>query len=123
MARRDPRPHAINSAILPDSGQDPCFCWGVSARSTFVSGQYDDLVAHLTRTTTLSAGGAAKVIEDVLVYFAEPLEAYVRRRHGELRGRGLTNDAAFRQIAAELPDRRVAPPELSLRQLRRMVYG
>ena len=36
---------------------------------------------------------------------------------------GLTNPVIFERIAAELPYRAVAPPELSLRQLRRLVYG
>jgi hypothetical protein len=88
-----------------------------------VAARYQDLVAHLTCTTALSMGEAARVIDDVLTYFAEPAAAYVRRRHAELRGRGLNNDEIFHRIAAELPARRVAPPELSPRQLRRIVYG
>jgi hypothetical protein len=88
-----------------------------------VATAYRDLVDHLTRTTALSLGEAARVVDDVLSYFAEPADAYVRRRHAELRGRGLANDEIFQRIAAELPARRVLPPELSLRQLRRIVYG
>jgi hypothetical protein len=63
------------------------------------------------------------VVADVLGYFGEPAEAFVRRRHHELQLRGLTNDRAFELIAAELPLRRVAAPRFSLRQLRRIVYG
>ncbi|GLZ14060.1 hypothetical protein Acsp04_42950 [Actinomadura sp. NBRC 104425] len=84
---------------------------------------HDELVAHLCRTSPLRPGEAARVIADVLAYFGEPVEEFVRRRHGELRARGLTNDQIFERIAAELPSRRVAPPELSLRQLRRIIYG
>ena len=84
---------------------------------------YDDLVAHLSRTSPLSPGEAARVVADVLAYFAETAEDFVRRRHAELRARGLTNDQIFEHVAAELPLRRVAPPELSVRQLRRIVYG
>jgi hypothetical protein len=87
------------------------------------SHSHDDLLAHLSRTTQLSAGEAARVVADVLAYFAESPEDYVRRRHAELKARGLTNDQIFERVAAELPQRRVAPPELSLRQLRRIVYG
>ena len=50
-------------------------------------------------------------------------DTFVRRRHRELKARGLTNDLAFAQIAAEMPQRRYAAPEFSLRQLRRIVYG
>lgn len=94
------------------------------ARLVFMAAQpYDELVAHLIRTSPLSPGEAARVIADVLTFFAESTEDFVRRRHRELKARGLTNDRIFERIAAELPLRRVAPPELSLRQLRRVVYG
>ncbi|MCT9929265.1 hypothetical protein N5079_03415 [Planotetraspora sp. A-T 1434] len=84
---------------------------------------FEDLIGHLTRTTMLGPGEAARVVADVLAYFAEPVDEYVRRRHGELKLRGFTNDEIFPRISAELSGRRVAAPELSLRQLRRIVYG
>ncbi|GAA4678622.1 hypothetical protein GCM10023347_36370 [Streptomyces chumphonensis] len=84
---------------------------------------HDDLVDHLTRTTALPRGEAARVVLDVLAYFDETAEDYVRRRHRELQSAGLRNPAIFERIQAELPYRAVAPPELSLRQLRRIVYG
>lgn len=84
---------------------------------------HGELIDHLTRTSPLSAGEAARVVADVLGYFAEPAEDFVRRRHRELKAKGLTNDQAFGTIAVELPLRRVAPPRYSPRQLRRLVYG
>lgn len=63
------------------------------------------------------------MILDVLAYFDETTEEFVRRRHRELQGRGLVNADIFERIAEELPYRAVAPAELSLRQLRRIVYG
>jgi hypothetical protein len=85
--------------------------------------RYEDLVAHLGRTSPLSPGEAARVVADVLSYFAEGVEDHVRRRHAELKAGGLLNDQIFDRIAAELPRQRVVPPDLSLRQLRRIVYG
>ncbi|WP_371529069.1 hypothetical protein OG302_26620 [Streptomyces sp. NBC_01283] len=84
---------------------------------------HDDLVDHLTRSTPLQRGEALRVIQDVLAYFDETTEQFVRRRHRELQGQGLLNAAIFEQISADLKYRAVAPPELSLRQLRRMIYG
>lgn len=84
---------------------------------------HDDLIDHLVRSAPLQRGEAARVIQDVLAYFDEPAEEYVRRRHRELKAQGLVNDEIFRRIAQELPHRAVAPPELSQRQLRRIVYG
>lgn len=84
---------------------------------------HGDLIEHLARTTPLSASESARVVAEVLAYFGEPAEGFVRRRHAELRAAGLTNDKIFVRILAELPLRRVPPPELSARQLRRIVYG
>ena len=85
---------------------------------------YDDLIDHLTRTSPLTPGEATRVVAEVIAYFSEPTEAYVRRRHAELKTRcGLANEEIFQRIATELPRRRVAPPELSHRQLRRIIYG
>jgi hypothetical protein len=87
------------------------------------AGPYDDLIAHLVRSTPLDAAEAARVVADVLGYFSEQLPDYVRRRHAELKRRGLTNDQIFTALVAELATRRVAPPPLTARQLRRIVYG
>ncbi|MFF2651514.1 hypothetical protein [Streptomyces sp. NPDC058045] len=84
---------------------------------------HDDLLDHLTRSTPLSRGEALRVVQDVLAYFDQTTEEFVRRRHRELQSQGLVNAEIFDQITAELKYRAVAPPELSLRQLRRIVYG
>ncbi|MCC9307159.1 hypothetical protein LN042_08600 [Kitasatospora sp. RB6PN24] len=82
-----------------------------------------DLLAHLARTSALGPREAARVVAEVLAYFSETTTDYVRRRHTELQARGLTNEQIFSRIAEELPGRRVVAPELSARQLRRIVYG
>ena len=83
----------------------------------------DNLVAHVSATTGLSAPEATRVIEDVVDFLAEPVEDYVRRRHAELKTHGGKNPAIFARIADELATRVVAAPELTERQLRRIVYG
>jgi hypothetical protein len=82
-----------------------------------------DLVSRVAQSTGLSPGEAARVISDVVEYFAESTEEFVRRRHERLQAAGLRNPEIFAQIRAELSRRVVAPPELSERQLRRIVYG
>ena len=73
--------------------------------------------------TGLTPTEAQRVIEDVLAFYAEPVEEYVRRRHAELKTYGAKNAEIFARIAAELADRVVAAPPLSERQLRRIIYG
>ena len=84
---------------------------------------HDELVDHLARSTPLSRGEALRVIQDVLAYFDETTVEYVCRRHRELQAQGLVNVEIFERIEADLKYRAVAPPELTLRQLRRIVYG
>lgn len=44
-------------------------------------------------------------------------------RHRELQAQGLVNASIFERIEADLKYRAVSPPDLTLRQLRRIVYG
>jgi len=81
------------------------------------------LVAHVVASTGLSAPEAARVVEDVVAFHTEALENFVRRRHAELKTYGAKNPEIFAVIATELADRVVAAPQLSERQLRRLVYG
>jgi hypothetical protein len=82
-----------------------------------------DLVRHVAATTGLPEATAARVVADIAAYFAETVEDYVRRRHGEMRLMHRKNDDIWPELTAELADRRFGPPDLSERQLRRIVYG
>ncbi len=82
-----------------------------------------ELVTRVAQSTGLSEGEAARVVADVVAYYAEPTEVFVRRRHSWLQARGMRNPEIFAQITTELTGRVVAPPVLTERQLRRIVYG
>jgi hypothetical protein len=82
-----------------------------------------DLIRHIAVSTGLPEVTAVRVVADVTAYFAETVEEFVQRRHDELRRRQRKNDEIWPVIAAELGARRFVAPELSERQLRRIVYG
>lgn len=82
-----------------------------------------ELVARVAGSTGLTEREAARVIGDVLAHYDEPLEDYVRRRHASLQLHGARNDDIFRTIRGELGTRLVAAPDLTERQLRRIIYG
>lgn len=109
----------------PISGKNLAFEYRIRHPAVVASAvqAHEELVTHLVHTSPLSQSEAVRVVAEVLGYFGEQVEEFVRRRHRELKTGGLTNEQAFALIAAELPDRRVAPPQLTLRQLRRVVYG
>ena len=82
-----------------------------------------DLVDRVAGSTGLTPAEAARVISDVLAWYHEPVEDYVRRRHAHHRLYGKRNPEIFALIADELAGRLVAAPSLTERQLRRIVYG
>ncbi len=82
-----------------------------------------DLVSRIATSTGLRPAEAARVIADVVAYYSESTEEYVRRRHDELQTYGMKNPKIFAQIRSELAERVVSAPPLSERQLRRIVYG
>lgn len=83
----------------------------------------EDLIAHLVRSTRLTRPEASRVLQEVFAFLAESPEAYVVRRHSELRAANQANPAIFEQIARELRERRFRGPDLSTRQIRRLIYG
>jgi hypothetical protein len=114
---------ALSLHSCPEPGRELGFGAGVPHALVVPAGPYDDLVAHLVRSTPLSPGEAARVVAEVMGYFGESVPDYVRRRHVELKRRGLRNEQIFERLTEELTARRFRPPELSTRQLRRMIYG
>lgn len=83
----------------------------------------DDLIEHLARSSRLSPSEAQRIVAEVLEFFSESPEAYIARRHKQLKDRQMANPAIFERITRELSARRFAAPELSLRQIRRIIYG
>ena len=82
-----------------------------------------ELVERIAASTGLTRAEAARVIEDVVAFHAEPVEEFVRRRHAHLKTYGARNPEIFARIAEELAARVVAAPPLTERQLRRIVYS
>ena len=82
-----------------------------------------ELIDHLCRLGALDARQAARLLDEVLAFYAETPDAFIRRRHRELQLAGFANAAIYRRLLAELPTRRFAVTPLSERQIRRAIYG
>jgi hypothetical protein len=81
------------------------------------------LIDHLGRTSGLPVGQLNRLIEDVLAFFDESAEEFVRRRHRELQQQGKPNSEIFARIGQEAAHRRFRAPPYSERQIRRIIYG
>jgi hypothetical protein len=95
----------------------------VAGQRAHYQAMHSELIGRLAGSTGLTPAEAARVVEDVLAWYREPVEDYVRRRHAHHHLYGKRNPEIFALIAAELAGRVVAAPPLSQRQLRRIVYG
>lgn len=84
---------------------------------------FEELVERLSRTGRLDAREARHLVDEVLAFLDDSLEQYVRRRHRELQREGLSNPDIYRQVALETTQRRFRAPELTARQIRRLIYG
>jgi hypothetical protein len=83
----------------------------------------EDLVRYLVESLAIPAGLANRIMGDVVAYYSEPIEEFVRRRHADYRRREVPNAEIYPAIVRELQGRLVAAPEVSERQVRRMIYG
>ena len=82
------------------------------------------LLDHLCNTSSLQLDEAQKLVTEVVAYFSETAEAWVLRRHGELKhDEGLSNAQIYSRIENELPDSVFVSRALSQRQIRRIIYG
>ena len=82
------------------------------------------LLDYLSRTNNLPREVCARLVLEILAQYSETLEAYVKRRHTELKATTqLKNEQIYDRIVAEIPSRRFAIGTLSTRQVRRLIYG
>ena len=82
------------------------------------------LINHLCQSSDLTRSQARKAIDEVIAYFSESPDDFVRRRHLEITPeQGLANPAIFKRIEAELSQLVFAAPLLTQRQIRRIIYG
>ncbi len=82
-----------------------------------------DLVRYMAASTGLDEATAARVVTDVVSYFGQTVEEFVKQRHGELRKLNKRNDEIWPQITAEVSTRRFRAEPPTERQLRRIVYS
>lgn len=63
------------------------------------------------------------LLEDLGDYFAHDVQSYISVRHQQLKDEGLKNNEIYGLLQKELNEKRFAVPEMSIRQIRRAIYG
>lgn len=64
-----------------------------------------------------------RLLQDIWTFSALTGEAYALKRHEELRDEGWQNEKIYSELLGELESGRFQSPELSARQIRRIIYG
>ena len=82
-----------------------------------------DLINHLCRNSQLTAREAEHLVAEVLAYFSQTPEEFLRTRHQELQSQGFGNATIFSMLQLELSTRRFGAKPLTTRQIRRAIYG
>lgn len=83
-----------------------------------------ELLEYLCANTNLTRTQCARLVMDVLNEYQETLDAFVQRRHRELKAQTtLKNEQIYEQIVTEISTRRFAVDPVSTRQVRRLIYG
>lgn len=85
--------------------------------------QYSDLIEHLSRITALSEAQSQQVVAEVLAFFNEDIESFIRRRHREMQQQGFSNTRIFAAVQGELSGRLFPAEQLTERKIRRTIYG
>jgi 23S rRNA G2069 N7-methylase RlmK/C1962 C5-methylase RlmI len=82
-----------------------------------------DFQHYILSMYRISQDEFSRLLEDIMEFFNLTLDDYVRLRHLQLQNQGVKNQEIYNRISQELEQRRFKAPELSERQIRRMVYG
>ncbi|MDA3959136.1 hypothetical protein [Oceanispirochaeta sp.] len=78
---------------------------------------------HLLTSYPVSSDLLDHLLEDLGEYFAVEVKDFIGKRHQDLQKEGHSNDEIYSLIQKELKQRRFAASDLSLRQIRRIIYG
>ena len=80
-------------------------------------------IQHLLRVVDVSERDLQKLVLELVDHWSETTEEFVLRRHRELQREGVPNRVVYGQIADELIGRPVRVDPLTVRQVRRIIYG
>ena len=78
---------------------------------------------HLFDSFDLEEEEIHRLLGDILGFFDATIEEYIQTRHLELKAQGLKNEDIYMTIQSEMEIRRFKAPSLSIRQIRRIIYG
>ena len=78
---------------------------------------------HLLSSYPVEPDHLDHLLEDLGEYFSREPKEFICHRHAELQREGLRNEEIYKRIQKELDTRLFASSPLTIRQIRRIIYG
>lgn len=82
-----------------------------------------DFESYLLSRINIAQKDLYNLLDELSGYFNREVQEFIQERHFELQQQGLKNNTIFQQIQKEIQQRRFCAPELTIRQIRRIIYG
>ena len=79
--------------------------------------------SYLISTYPIEESLLNHLIEELGGYFSRDVKDFISLRHQELHRQGMKNCQIYEQIRLELKERRFIGPDMTIRQIRRAIYG
>ncbi len=83
----------------------------------------EDLKKYLQVTTNLSDKEINKIIEEINEFYNLSYQEYIKKNHLKLRAEGYKNEEIYEILSEKVKQMRFKAPDLSIRQIRRIIYG
>lgn len=83
----------------------------------------EEFEKHLLQSYSLERNDLYRLLDDLAGAFDISVEDYIQKRHASLQKEGKRNVAIYEILRNEIRKQHFLGPELSIRQIRRAIYG
>jgi hypothetical protein len=84
---------------------------------------FSDFKQFLLESFSLGDKELSRLLDEINSYYELELKEFIQLRHLQLKNEGLQNAEIFETLQWEIEKRRFKAGEISLRQIRRIIYG
>lgn len=81
------------------------------------------IIQHLLSSYSLDESELLRLLDDLSGAFDCTVESYIQKRHLNLQREGKKNAEIYELLQKDIKAMRFQGPELSIRQIRRIIYG
>ena len=83
----------------------------------------EELENYILSSYSLNKSDLYRLLDDLSGIFNDSVEEYIHKRHVFMQKEGKKNNEIYQILQKEIRSHRFLGPELSIRQIRRIIYG